>query len=216
MATAQLTPRQAERRERILDTVREHLSRLGYEGLSMRDVADAAGVSPTTLYNLFQNKDNLVLAAQEDLLDQLAELARGQDKRGLDYLITTAEGISEQVVKTPRYAETMTKLLFRGEPGDPICQILLGDVMRQNHSRVEEMIELGEIRADVDVETLARCLTIDIWGTILLWLKGFIALQDLQREYVGRLLMTLAPLLTPEARQQYRRRMNRVGALIGE
>lgn len=214
MAQAQLTPRQAERRERILKAVRDHLSRLGYEGLSMRDVADAAGVSPTTLYNLFQNKDNLILAAQEDLLAHVADSVRAQEKVGIEYLIATAEAISDQVVRTPRYADTMVKLLFKGDPGDPICRILLGDAIQQNRIRVREMIELGEIRDDVNVDVLARCLAGDAWGTILFWMKGFIALHDFKQEYVGRLLTTLAPLLTPAARRRYRDRMNPVGAAI--
>ncbi len=214
MARAQLTPRQVERRERILKAVRDHVSRLGYEGLSMRDVADAAGVSPTTLYNLFQNKDNLILAAQEDLLEQLAESVRALQKSGLEYLIASAEAIADQVVKTPRYADAMVKLLFKSEPGDPICQMLLGDVIRQNRSRVQEMVELGEIRDDVDVDVLARCLGGDAWSTILLWMKGFIALHDFKREYVGRLLMTLVPLLTPQTRRRYRDRMNSMSALL--
>lgn len=180
----------------------------------MRDVADAAGVSPTTLYNLFQNKDTLVLAAQEDLLEQLATSVRAQEKRGLDYLITSAEVISDQVVHTPRYADAMVKLLFKGDPADPICQILLGDVIRQNRSRVEEMLELGEIRSDVDVDVLARCLAGDGWATILFWMKGFIAVQDFKREYVGRLLMTLVPYLAPGIVRRYRNRLNPVAALI--
>ena len=131
---SQLTPRQAERKERILKTVRDQLSRFGYDGLSMRDVADAAGVSPTTLYNLFQNKDGLVLAAQEDLLDRVAQSVRSQHKKGLQRLIVAAEAIADQVVKTPRYADAMTRLLFNGDPGDPICQILLGNVIQQNRN----------------------------------------------------------------------------------
>ena len=63
-----LTPRQAARRHDILAAVREQLSRFGYEGVNMRQVADAAGVSPTTLYNLYSSKDALVLAALEEHL----------------------------------------------------------------------------------------------------------------------------------------------------
>jgi AcrR family transcriptional regulator len=207
---ARLTPRQAERQERILKTVRDHLSRLGYEGLSMREVADAAGVSPTTLYNLFQNKDSLVLAAQQDLLEQLAQLVRSEKKTGLQRLVASAEAISDQVVRTPRYADAMVRLLFKGDPGDPICQILLGDVIRQNRGILKEMLELEEVRADIDVELLARRLAGSVWSTILLWVKGFIALHDFKREYVSGLLMTLMPFMTPTALRRYRKRLHPV------
>lgn len=173
----------------------------------MREVADAAGVSPTTLYNLFQNKDNLVLAAQQDLL---AQSVRSEKKTGLQRLVASAEAISDQVVRTPRHADAMVRLLFKGDPGDPICQILLGDVIRQNRGILKEMLELEEVRADIDVELLARRLAGSVWSTILLWVKGFIALHDFKREYVSALLMTLMPFMTPTALRRYRKRLHPV------
>lgn len=207
MAASALTPRQAERRERILKTVREHLARYGYDGLSMRDVAETAGVSPTTLYNQFSNKDGLILAAQEDLLADLTQAVRSQRKAGIEHLLAHAESIAGQVVRTPSYAEAMTRMLFNSNPADAICRTLLGNLVQQNRSLLREMIELGEVRKDLDVEQFARLLAGDSWATILLWMKGFIALQDLPREYVRRLLMTLVPAMTPAAARRYRNRL---------
>ncbi len=200
----QLTPRQAERKERILQAVRDHLSRYGYEGLSMREVANSASVSPTTLYNQFQNKDGLILAAQTEVLAQVSASVAARAKSGIEHLIASAEAIAEQVVQNPRYAEAMTRMLFNGSPTDPICQILLGSVVQQNRNRILEMLELGEVHKDVDVDLFARTLAGDAWATILLWMKGFIALQDFKRDYVLRLLMTLAPVLTPKTARRYR------------
>jgi len=199
-----LTPRQAERRERILRTVREHLSRLGYEGLSMRDIAQAADVSPTTLYNLFRNKDGLVLAAQEDLLEQLGKSVADSHTAGIRRMIVTAEVVADQVVRTPQYADAMSRMLLYSEPADPICRILFGDVIRRNRMLLEEMKLLNEIRKDTDVEQFARHLTSDSWGTILLWMKGFLALQDLKEASVRKLLLTLLPVMMPKTARQYR------------
>ena len=44
-----LTPRQVARRESIIEAVRTLLARRGYDGVSMREVAAEAGVSPSTL-----------------------------------------------------------------------------------------------------------------------------------------------------------------------
>lgn len=199
-----LTPRQAERRERILRTVRDHLSRFGYDGLSMRDIAETADVSPTTLYNLFRNKDGLVLAAQEDLLEQLGKSVVGSHAAGLRRLIVTAEAIADQVVRTPQYADAMSRMMLHSEPADPICRILFGDVIRRNRMLLEEMKALDEIHKDTDVEQFARHLTSDSWGTILLWMKGFLALQDLKEASVRKLLLTLLPVMTPKTVRKYR------------
>jgi TetR/AcrR family transcriptional regulator, cholesterol catabolism regulator len=199
-----LTPRQAERRERILRTVREHLSRFGYDGLSMRDIADAADVSPTTLYNQFKNKDGLVLAAQQDVLEQLGRTVIDSHTAGIRRLIVTAEVIADQVVRTPRYAEAMTRMLLNSDPADPISGMLFSDVIRRNRMLLEEMKSLNEIHKDTEVEQFARHLTSDSWGTLLLWMKGFLALQDLKEASVRKLLLTLLPVMTPKTARQYR------------
>jgi TetR/AcrR family transcriptional regulator, cholesterol catabolism regulator len=199
----ELTPRQAERRERILRTVRDHLSRFGYEGLSMRDLAEGAEVSPTTLYNLYGNKDSLVLAAQKDVLEQLAATVSATGTSGIGRVIATAQAIADQVVRTPRYADAMARMMFNSDPADPICRLLLGDVIGRNRVLLDEMKAAGEIRADVDVEQFARHLAGDSWGTILLWMKGFIALQDLEAASVRRLLATLTPVMTQKALRRF-------------
>lgn len=204
---SELTPRQAARRERILKTVRDHLSRYGYDGLSMRDVAESAGVSPTTLYNLFQNKDGLVLAAQEDLMGQLAENVRASRESGTQWLIAYAEAIAGQIVTTPKYADAMARMLFNSDPADPVCRILLGDAIRQYRTILRDMQRLGEIRKDIDVELFARSLGGNSWATVLLWMKGFIALQDFKGEYVRSLLMILMPVMMPSALRRYRNQL---------
>ncbi len=51
-----------EIRRKILDAARELFAREGYEHVTMRAVADAIEYSPTTIYNHFEDKDDLVMA----------------------------------------------------------------------------------------------------------------------------------------------------------
>ena len=80
-----------ERRERekdqvraaILDAARELFVSLGYEGVSMRAIADKIEYSPTVIYNYFKDKDALILElCQSDfgnLADHMHEAARIPD-----------------------------------------------------------------------------------------------------------------------------------------
>jgi AcrR family transcriptional regulator len=52
----------AERRARIISAARELVTKHGYDGLTMRDLAAAARVSVPTLYNLFGGKDAILAA----------------------------------------------------------------------------------------------------------------------------------------------------------
>ena len=64
-----LTPRQRERRARILQTARELIDESGYAGMTTRELAARAGVSATTLFNLYNTKEELLLAALRQQLD---------------------------------------------------------------------------------------------------------------------------------------------------
>jgi len=121
-----LTPVQQQRRDRILSGARQQLSKHGYEGLNMRDLAVVAEVSTSTLYNLYQGKDALILAALEDLLAEINTTVVSTGVTGLDRSLKRIEVIADQIVETPKYAEAMGKMLFNAEPSHPIVQALIG------------------------------------------------------------------------------------------
>jgi AcrR family transcriptional regulator len=61
-----------ELRELILKAATELIESDGLAGLSAREVARRIGYSPGTLYNVFDNLDDLVLTIEARLLDRLA------------------------------------------------------------------------------------------------------------------------------------------------
>ena len=203
-----LTRTQIERRERILEAVRDRLSSHGYDGLSMRDLADSANVSPTTLYNLFGGKDALVLAALRDLLDQIAVRVAQSEATGMQRLLIGAEEIGRQIVATPEYAEGMTRTLFNADPSDPICELLLADGIEGNRRALLDMQALDEIQRGVDVDAFARDLTGRGWMVILLWMKGFIALRDMPSELKRSIVVALAAAMTPRLARRMRTEFN--------
>jgi AcrR family transcriptional regulator len=69
-----LEEHKAERRARILTAARAAITRDGYDGLTMRELARAARVSVPTLYNLFGGKDAILTALLEAAAARLAAL----------------------------------------------------------------------------------------------------------------------------------------------
>ncbi|MFI5403492.1 MAG: TetR/AcrR family transcriptional regulator, partial [Planctomycetota bacterium] len=66
-----------EIRTRILDAARELFDSEGYEHVTMRRIADAIEYSPTTIYNHFTDKDDLVDAlCHEEFSHLLSALDR--------------------------------------------------------------------------------------------------------------------------------------------
>lgn len=60
-----LEEHKSERKARILAAARKLTATHGYDGLTMRELADAARVSVPTLYNLFGSKDAILVAELE-------------------------------------------------------------------------------------------------------------------------------------------------------
>ena len=201
--TKTLTPLQRQRRERILQSVRDQLEAGGYDAVSMRDLAELAKVSPTTLYNLFDSKDTLILTALTDLLAQLRGTVRQAQLTGLARVLLNADVVAQQIIATPHYAEAMARLLFNAAPEDPIVEILLHNTIDDYTTALHEMIDNGEIRADVDVELFARRLSTNNWALIFQWMKGYLALEDLRREYRRGAVLTLLPAMTAKTSRQH-------------
>ncbi len=63
--------RQIQRQSDILASARQMLSDVGYSGMTMRGLADKAGVAPATLYNLYGGKDELIMSNDSQVLDEI-------------------------------------------------------------------------------------------------------------------------------------------------
>ena len=201
-----LTAVQQQRRERILLSARDQLSQFGYEGLNMRELAVIADVSTSTLYNLYQSKDTLILAALEDQLADINAVVAETNTSGLGRFLARVEAVADQIVETPKYAEAMGKMLFGADAHDPIVQLLIGTSLSFNREELAEMSSCGELRQETDRNFLARSLSSTGWSTVLMWMKGYVALHDFKQEYVRNAVTMMLPYVTPAAEVRLRQR----------
>lgn len=195
-----ITPRQQDRRDRILEITRQQVAQLGYDGVNMRELAVEADVSTATLYNLFNSKDELILAASEALLVGIAEQVEG---RGVQRLINQLEATADVIISHPNYADAMGRMLFAAEASAPVVKMMIDNSRRGYETVLRQMQADGELVDGVDIDKLARNLAGVIWSVNLLWMKGFIALHDFREEYVGMLISYLLPWLTEDTKADY-------------
>jgi len=71
-----------ELRELIIDATTGIIEQGGLEGLSAREIAKRIGYSPGTLYNVFENLDDLLLIIEARVLDDLAGRLASTDQSG--------------------------------------------------------------------------------------------------------------------------------------
>ncbi len=190
------SPRQAARREAILECARQSLSKLGYEGLTMRGLAREVGVATSTLYNLYGNKDDLLLAAVDALLVELAQSARAANKEGIDALLILEEVSTAQIQKTPLYADAMTRSLLRVGADRRLAEVLFASSLPYITEHLKLAKARGELKKDTDVDNIAMHLVGQQWGTVLLWLMGLLPLKNLAIESKRAQIMILANVVS--------------------
>ncbi|MBT3833122.1 MAG: TetR/AcrR family transcriptional regulator, partial [Gammaproteobacteria bacterium] len=136
-----LTPRQEERRHRILGVARQMVADHGYGGMVMSEVAERAEVSPTTLYNLYNTKDELLLEALRDFMvtsyQQVGEVSDAGP--GWKDLLNVVEYGAALRASEPAYAEAITDALLRSSQGDALTELLLHAVRQDFLLSLEKM-----------------------------------------------------------------------------
>ncbi len=202
------SPRQLARQASILKTTREMLSEVGYHATTIRGLAKKAGVAPGTLYNLYNSKDELVLAAVEDLLSDIFTEANKGSEPGLARILTQGQKLSEATVANPEYAEAMTRALFGVEPDDPLTETLYARGIPEIERQLEVAMETGEIRPDVDVANTAMQLQSHAWGIIMAWLMGVVPLDELIRESMRARLVILVQIAAETSREDLEKQLD--------
>jgi TetR/AcrR family transcriptional repressor of uid operon len=114
MSIAAPTDRALARRQQVLDAAAECFRRRGFHAASMAEIAKTAGMSPGHIYNLFENKDDIIAAIVERDCEQvLARIAEFQQAGDLleQMLAGTEEAIDEhsQVAKAALELEVLAE-----------------------------------------------------------------------------------------------------------
>jgi AcrR family transcriptional regulator len=188
-----LTPRQESRRHRILTVARQMVADYGYKGMVMSQVAERAEVSPTTLYNLYNTKDELLLEALRELLvisyQQVGELS--DVGPGWKHLVSFMEYGASLRASEPAYAEAITDALLRAVQGDALTELLLYSVRQGFLHALTKMAEQGELQEEVDVEHLSTMLLGNYWSTFMLINKGLEGISRMKFSLVINMLSVL-------------------------
>ena len=199
-----LTPRQEERRHRILGVARQMVADHGYGGMVMSEVAERAEVSPTTLYNLYNTKDELLLEALRDFMvtsyQQVGEVSDAGP--GWKYLLNVVEYGAALRASEPAYAEAITDALLRSSQGDALTELLLHAVRQDFLLSLAKMAERGELKEEVDTEHLATILLGNYWSTFLLINKGLEAISRMKVSLLVNILSVLIASSQGAAREE--------------
>ena len=201
--SSKLTPRQEDRRQRIIGATREIVAKHGYDGMVMSKVAEQARVSPTTLYNLFNTKDQLLHESLRDLLiEQTRRVRKASGGPSWRYLLEMIQDGARMAESEPAYAEAITQAMLRAGPGDSLIETLLRSTQREMQKSLDIMQREGELDERIDTRQFSISLQGLYWSSFIFWSKGLVRLSDLQRTLLTNFLGMLIPATQGATRQE--------------
>ena len=193
------SPRQLARRASILEATRELLGKHGYEGTTIRDVAEQAGVAKGTLYNIYGGKDELIFSAVIDVRDDIGHRTLELDPSpGLDTILKVNQAVIEEIVRTPTYTEAISHALFGAPAAKMLVRSLVATPIEVTRKDLDVAKDLGQVEPEVDSRALARQLEMQRWGLILAVSVGQISIDDLKSEVAHAMVRILRSVVLPD------------------
>jgi AcrR family transcriptional regulator len=134
-------------RERILDVAERLFSEHGFAGVGLREVADRAELSKSSLFHHFAGKDALYGAVLERLLETFdTRLARDEDPRRppLEQVRSWVEVVVDTLADHPTYARLLLRALFESEGSDPDSAMRRHAVLARITGRIGRALARGQ------------------------------------------------------------------------
>lgn len=179
----------------------------------MRMLADRAGVVPATLYNLYGGKDELLLAALDDQLEQLSleALSTGLAP-GVDAILGLAVVAGKKCETNPDYTAALARSLFNLKRDDPAVDVQYARARPffLQHMQIAEAE--GQLNPGTKIEVISDHLVGQGWSVIWSWIMGAIKQNNLCQEYERSYLMTLISVTAGATNERLRVRFAELDA----
>jgi AcrR family transcriptional regulator len=122
----ELNTRQAETVERVVSAGQEELREVGFDGLTVRSVANRAGVAPATAYTYFSSKNHLIA---EIFWRRLNERPRLEETltSPLGRVVGVFDDLADFLAGEPELAAATTSALLGAEPDVRQLRLMIGD-----------------------------------------------------------------------------------------
>jgi AcrR family transcriptional regulator len=159
-------------RDRILEAAEELFARRGFAGVGMSEIAEAVGLSKSSLFHHFRTKAQLHAATVERILSQIElELTRqlAQGGSAVERLDRWVDALIDLLASTPSHARVLLRSLFEDEElaGDVVEQRAANDatlrILQQASNVLREGMAQGELRAASIPHTLQSLIGIIVY-----------------------------------------------------
>lgn len=164
---ANMTPRQLDRRERLLDAAISLLETEDYENVQVKEVADRAGVSLGTLYNYFFSKERLFAEALVKWAESLPANIRRRPLRSgsqADRLKEAVHRALRAFERRPQMARLVNVLVTSGDSEASGLLARMDRSTSEAYLQALSAVEPARARSMVDVVNAVFSLALRDWS----------------------------------------------------
>ena len=126
-----LSDRQARTVAGLLDATVDELREVGYDGLTVRNVARRAGVAPATAYNYFASREHLVTEVFWRRLEALPETRIDRRRTAASRAAATLAEMALLVADEPELAAACTAAMLSNDPDAKVLRDRIGLTWRR-------------------------------------------------------------------------------------
>ncbi len=167
-----------ERRRRIIHAAKEMIRETGSTGLSMRALAERAGVSLATPYNLFGSRGAVVLAVLEDVRDFRARYAEARTGDPVDHIFAVVDLAVDFYLGDPAFYTTLWREVFA------VSGEVRGAIYNPRRDAfwlglVSDIARAGALREGIEPAFLLRQLDHQFRSVMLDWVAGDLCVASL-------------------------------------
>ena len=191
------SPAQVERRERILDETLKLLGSVAPQDISMDQIAEASGVSTKTLYNLFQSRNGLLLAAGARTREGNESYGEVLSARaGIPRIIALTQRAMDTFGESPAFMESAVSLVLGITAEEEAEYQRVGRTQEWFYEQLLVAKSEGDLLPTTDCLQLSQLMAASQWGCTLLWQKKLISLEELREQTLLKHCLDLIPYCT--------------------
>ncbi len=192
------SPGQVERRERILDETLRLLASASPSDISMDQIAGASGVSTKTLYNLFQSRNGLLLAAGARVREaNESSEPVVNEPTGIPRIIALTRRAMDTFAESPAFMESAVSLVLGINAEEEAIYQRVGRTQQWFYEQLLVAESDGDLLPGTNCTQLSHILAASQWGCTLLWQKKLISLEELRQQALLKHCLDLKPYCAP-------------------
>lgn len=202
------------RTEAILDAAVELLDESAVDDLTTDRIADRAGVSTATVYNLVGPRDQLLRAIIDRVVEGLVERVAAASARDEDPIAVAHLIVDHSVAAFTEHSMAYRRIVAAGRPvgSDPARD--MADPSSLQVAALRRAQEIGVLRGDVDVAGLGRQIFISWIGAMDHWAGGRLDDEGFAVATRHGLLAVLAASAVDGERERFAAELAEVGVRL--